>query len=92
MANLCFGDPPPSREIRPLFLSPQFFRTTMFCVAVLFLVQLTAVIEAAQSALKASDKFENFLQIPKDSSDPAAWDFDWSFSGIRYFDTSFQHN
>jgi len=41
--------------------------------------------QAAQSVFKSdSAKFENLITIPQDPSDPAAWDFDWSYSGIRF--------
>lgn len=40
---------------------------------------------AAQSVLKSNTEvFENVLSFPEDPSDPAAWDFDWPFTGIRY--------
>jgi hypothetical protein len=54
---------------------------------VLFLVTvfLAHQSDTAQAVLKSNfETLENTLSTPKDPSDPAAWDYDWSFSGIRY--------
>src|ERR1700677_5055274 len=49
----------------------------------LLLVFLSLPVDAAQSVLKNNfEVFENVVSTP-DPSDPSAWDFDWSFSGIR---------
>jgi hypothetical protein len=41
-------------------------------------------VHAAQSVLKAgSETFENVLSLPE-PADPASWDYEWSFSGIRF--------
>jgi hypothetical protein len=46
---------------------------------------LTQSASASQTVLKSNSKiFENVITTPKDANDPAAWDYDWSFSGIRY--------
>lgn len=51
----------------------------------LFLCLSAAIAEAARSVLKSSiEVVENVLSIPEDPNDPSAWDFDWSFTGIRY--------
>ena len=54
-------------------------------VTLLFhLLLSTYGVHAAQSVLKAgSEIFENILSLP-DPSDPASWDYEWSFSGIRF--------
>lgn len=58
----------------------------MFSQYLLILLALPLRSYAAQSVLKATtETFENVLSFPEDPSDPAAWDFDWSFTGIRYF-------
>jgi hypothetical protein len=49
------------------------------------LLLLTQIALAGQAVLKSNSKFfENVITTPQDANDPAAWDYDWSFSGIRY--------
>jgi hypothetical protein len=53
--------------------------------ALTILTLFVIVTDSAQSVLKPKGEiFENILSIPKDPSDPSSWDYDWSFSGIRY--------
>jgi hypothetical protein len=51
----------------------------------LSLLSLVLMGNADQTVFKSdSTTNENFMKIPDDPSDPSAWDFDWSFSGIRF--------
>ena len=53
----------------------------------LLFLSLSLGVYAIQSVLeKTSEVFENVIQTPKDLADPSAWDYDWSFSGIRLID------
>jgi hypothetical protein len=57
----------------------------MRSIILTFLAAILLPAQAAQLVFKSdSAKFENLITTPQDASDPAAWDFDWSYSGIRY--------
>jgi hypothetical protein len=64
----------------PPFDGPSF---TMHFSHFLFLTVVS--VRAAQLLLKpATEVLENLLLTPEDPSDPSAWDFEWSFTGIRH--------
>jgi hypothetical protein len=78
-ANLVTTD----KEIFGNLISRQ--RYPIMIVTLLFhLLLSTHGVHAAQSILKeGSEVFENILSLP-DPLDPASWDYEWSFSGIRF--------
>jgi hypothetical protein len=79
------GNSPRNRRIGEEITRSNFAINTMFATlwSLLFLI-LSLGIHATQSVLKkTSEVVENVIQTPRDPADPFAWDYDWSFSGIR---------
>lgn len=58
--------------------------TMLLTFSALFAVCPLLSVHAAQPVfVSGAEYFENIISIPKDPTDPSAWDYDWSFSGIR---------
>ena len=78
--------PGPDKRInRGSELSNKYITAMRSIILTFSLAAILLQVHAAQLVFKSdSAKFENLITTPQDASDPAAWDFDWSYSGIRY--------